>query len=108
MLCSTISATLTSVKTVTAAGTTTIVVNGKRDVEQRDVQLEDRAVDFAQLASMAGLNLAVTSVSTACSCFVSSYSAATATSTAFGKSTVTVAVAQATVTSTLTVKAVTV
>lgn len=84
------------------------MVNGKRDLEQRDGQLEDRAVDFGQLASLAGLNLEVASVSKACSCFVSSYSAATATSTALGQSTVTVAVAKATVTATTTVKAVTV
>lgn len=102
---STVSATLTSYKTVTAPGTTTVVVNAKRDVEEIGSQLEDRAVlDFAYLASLAGLNLAVTSVSTACSCFVSSsYTAPTATTTALGASTVTVAVAKATAIVTTTV-----
>lgn len=106
---STVSATLTSIKTVTAPGTTTVVVNGKRDVEDSGNQLKDRALfDFALLASMGGLDLSLPSVSSACSCFASSYTAATATSTVVGTHTVTVAVAKATVPLTTTVKAATV
>lgn len=96
---------------MTAAGTTTVVVNAaKRDlVKDEACHLAARAdVDFAALASVAGLNLAKSSVSTACSCFSSSYTFPTATATVVGGLTTTVAVAKGTVTVTTTVKAATV
>lgn len=107
----TIAATLTSVKTVTDPGTTTVLVNapGKRDDTEAHGQLAERdSVDFAAIAQLGGLNLAMASVSAACSCFSSSYTAPTVTATATGKTTVTVATAKATALVTTTVKAVTV
>lgn len=107
---STVSATLTSIKTVTQAGTTTVFANAKREAGGSQLhELDDRALlDFAAIASIMGYNLAATSVSAACSCFSSSYTAATTTTTSTGTSTVTVAIAKATAIITTTIKGVTV
>lgn len=110
-------ATLTSTKTVTdKTGTTTVVVNapGKRDgfgiaARAGGRQLDERdLLDFAAIAKLGGFNLDISSVSSACSCFSSSYTAPTVTATATGKTTVTVATAKATAIVTTTVKGVTV
>lgn len=111
---STVAATLTAVKTVTdLSGTTTVVVNGKRDIldipDLETRELDDRSLaDFAALASLFGLKLTSPAVSSACSCLTSDYTAPAVTSTVMAQKTVTVATAKATAAVTTTVKGVTV
>lgn len=104
----------TAYKTVTTtnkAGTTTVALQAKRTAAaaaEAGHQLEERTlIDFPAYAVAAGLNLAVSAVSSGCSCFSATYTAPAVTQT-ITAATVTASVTMTTLQVTTTIKGVTV